>query len=109
MSNAPDSLLPLPDENAIRQALAYVIDPELGINVVELGLVYEARADRDGIRVALTMTSPACPLGQHIRDEAEGALRQHFPHVPDVAVELVWEPEWDPSMMSESAKAQLGW
>ncbi|MCM2322399.1 MAG: metal-sulfur cluster assembly factor [Oligoflexia bacterium] len=98
-----------PDEEAIRQALAYVIDPELGINIVELGLVYEAVPVENGLRVSLTMTSPACPLGQHIRDQAEAALREHFPQASPVEVALVWEPPWEPSMMSDSAKTQLGW
>jgi metal-sulfur cluster biosynthetic enzyme len=91
----------------ILDALGDVIDPEIGINVVDLGLVYEAEA-RDGhVRVMMTMTTPACPLGDSIAEEARASIRHHG--VKSVAVDLVSEPRWQPSMMSSAARERLGW
>lgn len=96
-------------EERVRSALCDVIDPELGINVVDLGLVYDVDV-RDGhVHVAMTMTSPACPLGESLTAEAEVAIRKNVPEVTSVDVELTWEPRWNPSMMSEAVKTQLGW
>jgi metal-sulfur cluster biosynthetic enzyme len=93
----------------ILDALRHVIDPEIGINVVDLGLVYEADA-RDGhVRVVMTMTTPACPLGDSIAAEARASIRQHVGGVKSVAVDLVSEPRWQPSMMSSAARERLGW
>lgn len=93
----------------IREALRLVVDPELGMNVVDLGLVYSVEV-RDGeARVALTMTSPTCPLGESLREEAEAAIRQNVPGVASVSVDLVWDPPWDPSRMSAAARERLGW
>jgi len=95
--------------NEVLEALRHVVDPEIGINVVDLGLVYEANA-RDGhVRVVMTMTTPACPLGESLAEDARAAIREHFSAVKSVAVDLVWEPPWQPSMMSAAARAQLGW
>ena len=91
------------------EALRGVIDPEIGVNVVDLGLVYGADVLDGDVKVALTMTSPACPLGASIAEEAEAAVWQHVPGVRSVSVELVWEPAWHPAMMSPAAKAALGW
>lgn len=89
-------------------ALRDVIDPELGLNVVDLGLVYGVEVDGENVRVRLTMTTPACPLGDHIVREAEERLRA-LAGVGDVHVELVWEPPWTPDRMSAEAKTMLGW
>jgi metal-sulfur cluster biosynthetic enzyme len=96
-------------ETDILAALHDVIDPELGINVVDLGLVYSAEArDRD-INLVMTMTTPACPLHASISQAAEEAIRDHIPEVANVRVEIVWEPPWHQRMMSDSARRQLGW
>ena len=96
------------DRDEILDALRDVIDPEIGINVVDLGLVYEAEA-RDGhVRVVMTMTTPACPLGESIAEEARTSIRHHVRGVKSVAVELVSEPPWQPSMMSSAARERLG-
>ena len=95
--------------NEVLEALRHVVDPEIGINVVDLGLVYEANA-RDGhVHVVMTMTTPACPLGESLAEDARTAIREHVSTVKSVAVDLVWEPPWQPSMMSDAARAQLGW
>jgi metal-sulfur cluster biosynthetic enzyme len=92
----------------ILAALKTVIDPELGINIVDLGLVYEATSHANGIDIALTMTTPACPLGEMMREEIKLTLRDRFPDTPAVRVELVWDPPWSPELMSEESRRQLG-
>ena len=89
-------------------ALKTVIDPELGINIVDLGLVYHAARNAHGIDIALTMTTPACPLGEMMTEEIKLVLHDRFPDTPDVRVELVWDPPWNQGMMTEAAKLQLG-
>ena len=85
--------------NDILDALRNVIDPEIGINIVDLGLVYEAEI-RDGhVHVVMTMTTAACPLGESIAEEAQQTIRQRVPGVTTVSVDLVWEPPWQPSMI----------
>lgn len=93
----------------VRDALRQVIDPEVGIDIVELGLVYDVDVRQGDVRVAVTMTSPACPLNEYIITNAEAAIRREIPGVGSARVELVWDPPWRPEMMSEAAKRQLGW
>lgn len=93
---------------AVYEALKTVIDPELGINVVDLGLVYEVRVDGGRVHVKMTMTTPACPLSRYLVEAAEAAIWR-LDGVEDVVVELVWDPPWHPGMMSEEAKRQLEW
>jgi len=92
----------------VLDALREVIDPEIGVNVVDLGLVHEAGVAGGRARVVMTMTTPACPLGASMADEARAAIRRCVPGVTSVAVELVSEPRWAPSMMSTEARRQLG-
>lgn len=92
----------------ILTALKSVIDPELGINIVDLGLVYRADHNTNGIDIALTMTTPACPLGEMMTDEIKRVLSERFSGVPDVRVEIVWDPPWSPDLMSEEARHRLG-
>ncbi len=89
-------------------SLREILDPELGLDVVALGLVYGVDVDGTDLRVRLTMTTPACPLGEQIVRDAEHRLRS-IAGVGAVRVDLVWEPPWHPSMMSPAAKDQLGW
>lgn len=93
----------------VLDALRGVIDPELGMNVVDLGLVYRVDVDGDDVRVAMTMTSPTCPLGESIAAQAEAAIRKVRPGLGSVRVTVVWDPPWDPSRMSGAAKERLGW
>ena len=93
----------------VREALRDVLDPEVGINVVDLGLVYDVRVQDGNVSVTMTMTTPACPLGETLRAQAEAAIRQTVPGVKSVMVDLVWDPPWRPSMMSDAAKERLGW
>lgn len=91
------------------EALRRVDDPEVGMNIVELGLVYGLEVEPQHIAVRLTMTSAACPLGDEIVAEADHALRRAFPDIDDIDVDLVWDPPWTPAMMSEEARGFFGW
>ena len=101
--------MPAPTSSQVREALRAVIDPEIGVNVVDLGLVYAVDVHDRDVRVALTMTTAACPLGESIRDEAVRTIRAGVPGVSSVSVDLVWDPPWQPSMMSATARERLGW
>ncbi len=93
----------------VREALRRVVDPEIGINVVDLGLVYDVTIRDTDVRVAMTMTTRACPLHDMIVRDAESAIRAVLPEARSVHVAMVWEPPWNPGMMTEAAKRQLGW
>ncbi|MCC6948405.1 MAG: metal-sulfur cluster assembly factor [Bradyrhizobiaceae bacterium] len=90
------------------QALKAVIDPELGFNIVDLGLVRRAVWQDGAIEVAITPTSPSCPVTQLLIYDAEDALRRRFPDARSIRVELVWDPPWTADRLSEEARLQLG-
>jgi metal-sulfur cluster biosynthetic enzyme len=96
-------------ETAVRDALRQVIDPELGINIVDMGLVYRVDIDDSlpRVRIVMTMTSPACPLGDYLKDLVDSMVKWRIPDVQEVEIALVWEPPWNPDMMSADAKRQL--
>lgn len=97
------------DSGLVRGMLRSVIDPELGVNIVDLGLVYEIEVASDGgVEIEMTLTTPGCPLGDFLDDQIRACLAQ-LPQVRDVSVRLVWEPPWEPAAMSDSAREQLGW
>ena len=93
----------------VQEALKDVMDPELGINVVDLGLVYGISVEAGRVRVEMTMTSPACPVAPYLVDESTAAIRAVAPEGIDVQVELVWEPPWTPDRMSPEAQSRFGW
>ncbi len=96
-------------EDQVREALKGVIDPEMGINIVDLGLVYDVAVSPEGrAEVVMTLTSPGCPLGPVIHEQVQQALHGVY-GVDEVAVTLVWSPPWRPEMMSEDAKLELGY
>jgi len=99
----------LPADDDVWDALRTVNDPEVGMNVVDLGLVYRVEIDGADVRVQLTMTSPACPLGDVIVDNAQAAIRAAAPGAGKVDIELVWDPPWTPDRMSDAARAKFGW
>ncbi len=99
----------VPDEAQIREALRNVIDPELGMNIVALGLIYRIDVTADKVLIDLTMTSPACPMGDMIMEDVERTLSEMLPSGVSFEAQLVWEPPWNPSMMDASAKAHFGW
>src|SRR5262249_3105372 len=95
-------------EAVVRDALRFVVDPELGINVVDLGLVYGVEVKGDAVSVALSTTTAVCPGAAQLRGEAEAALWMHVPGARTVQVTLVRDPPWKPEMMSEGARRELG-
>jgi metal-sulfur cluster biosynthetic enzyme len=95
-------------EEEVLNVMRGIIDPELGINVVDLGLVYGTKIEDGRIRISMTMTTPACPMHSAITQEARELLMEELEEVEDVKVDLVWDPPWNPVMMSEHAKEQLG-
>lgn len=102
------------NEDMVRSALRNVYDPEIGLNIVDLGLVYDVDVADEGktVQVNMTLTTPACPAGPQIIEEAKtqiGSLRDVYPDLQDVKINLVWTPFWNPSMMSEDARAELGY
>lgn len=99
----------IPDDDTVRAALRQVVDPEVGMNIVDLGLVYRIAAAADALVVEMTMTSPACPMGDLILEDAEAALRPLLPDGARLDLRLVWSPPWEPSMMSENAKRHFDW
>lgn len=90
------------------QALRGVLDPEVGIDVVELGLLYGLAIDGAEVRVRLAMTAPTCPLAEHLAASAERAIGAAIPGARAV-VEIVTDPPWTPAMMSAEARRRLGW
>jgi len=97
------------DTDAVVAALRDVVDPEVGINVVDLGLVYEVRRSDGAVHVVMTMTSAACPLGASLAEAARASIRARVAGVQSVTVDVVSEPAWEPSRMSDAARRQLGW
>lgn len=98
-----------PDTELIRKALRKVVDPEVGANIVDLGLIYRIEIDAPQLLIEMTMTSPACPMGEMIVGDAEAALTKALPANLRPDIQLVWEPPWEPSMMDESSKQHFGW
>ena len=96
-----DQTANMPTEEAIRAALRSVIDPEVGMNVVDLGLVY-------GIEIAPDRV-PACPMGSMSTEDAREAIRDIAPDGAEIVVDLVWDPPWSPERMTENAKRHFGW
>jgi FeS assembly SUF system protein len=95
-------------EKQVIEALRTCYDPEIPVNIYELGLIYEVKVAPNGVvNVRMTLTSPACPSAQELPIEAEAKVRT-VPDVTDAKVEVVFDPPWDSSMMSEAAKLQLG-
>jgi metal-sulfur cluster biosynthetic enzyme len=99
----------LPDEDAVRDALRQVDDPEAGMNIVDLGLVYGVEVTPDAVRVDMTMTTAACPLADTIIDEARKFIAAIVPSGTNIDIRLVWDPPWTPDRMSGLAKERFGW
>jgi metal-sulfur cluster biosynthetic enzyme len=99
-------------EDRIREALKGVVDPELFVNIVDLGLIYDIKIaeqpdDKTNVTVEMTMTSPACPAGPQLLSQSQDAIRR-LDGVAEVDVKLVMEPPWTPDRMTEDARDQLG-
>src|SRR5262245_14345172 len=99
-------------EDRIREALKSVVDPELFVNIIDLGLVYDVKIGdevegKSNVAVEMTMTSPACPAGPQLLSQSQDAVRR-LEGVGEVDVKLVMEPPWTPDRMTEEARDQLG-
>lgn len=93
----------------IERALMRVIDPEVALSIVDVGLVYGVTCTPERLHVRVTMTSAACPVADMILEDIESELDRIVPEGVEIAVELVWEPPWSTDRMSPRAKAFMGW
>jgi metal-sulfur cluster biosynthetic enzyme len=94
-------------EDKIREALKGVIDPELGVSIVDLGLIYDVRYENGEAEVEMTLTSPGCPLAPVIDKKIKDAVKE-VTEVKKLTVDLVWDPPWSKDLMSEELKAEYG-
>lgn len=95
-------------ESEIVDALKSVFDPEIPVNIYELGLIYDLEIQPEGqVQIKMTLTSPGCPVAGSLPGEVKAKVEQ-VPGVAAADVELVWDPAWNPSMMTEAARLQLG-
>ena len=102
------SMDPSDVENGIVEALKTVFDPEIPVNIYELGLIYDIDIQENGVvQVKMTLTAPGCPVAGTLPGEVRAKV-EGVPGVTSADVELVWDPAWNPSMMSEAARLQLG-
>ena len=91
----------------IYESLKAVYDPEIPVNIVDLGLIYDVQINDSNVYVRMTLTAPGCGMGPYIAQQAEWAI-QEIDGVEEVEIELVFEPAWSPDLISEDARAQLG-
>ena len=91
----------------IYDSLKAVYDPEIPVNIVDLGLIYDVQINDSNVYVQMTLTAPGCGMGPYIAQQAEWAI-QELEGVEDVEIELVFEPAWTPDLISEDARNQLG-
>jgi FeS assembly SUF system protein len=110
-ADAPASTPKIPAdeiENGVVEALKTVFDPEIPVNIYELGLVYDVDVQENGeVKISMTLTSPACPVAGSLPGEVQAKVEK-VPGVTRAEIDLVWEPAWNPSLMSEAARLQLG-
>jgi FeS assembly SUF system protein len=105
-TNSGEPELPLPDR--VIEALKTVYDPEIPVNIYDLGLIYDMRISEEGVvDLDMTLTAPGCPVAEHFPSWVEDAVLT-VEGVSEAHVELVWDPPWTPDRMSEEAKLELG-
>ncbi len=97
----------MPTRDEVIEALREVEDPELGMDIVELGLMYDVEVEGPKVKVTHTLTSMGCPVGPMIQEDIQ-RVTSEVPGVEEVEVELTWDPPWTPERMSEDAKFILG-
>ena len=103
-----ESINELVIEAQVLEALRTCFDPEIPVNIYELGLIYNVNVEEGGaVTITMTLTSPHCPAAQSMPAEIEEKVRA-ISGVSDVKIDLVWDPPWEPSKMSEAARLQLG-
>ena len=100
----PDSI-----EKQIVDVIKTCYDPEIPVDIFELGLIYDIQVGEDKMaNVSMTLTSPACPVAGTLPPEVQNKIKATLPNLEDVSVEVVWDPPWNTDMMSEAAKLELG-
>lgn len=98
----------MPTEEEVTAVLKKCYDPEIPINLVDLGLIYDVDLKADKVHVKMTLTAPGCPMHTTISEDVKRKLLT-LEGISDAEVEVVWEPPWTPELMSETAKRMLGW
>ncbi len=94
-------------KDQVYEALHACYDPEIPVNIVDLGLIYDVDINEDKVNVKMTLTAPGCGMGEMIASDARQKILE-LPGVSEAKVDLVWDPPWDPSKISEEAKQKLG-
>ena len=94
-------------EEKIREALKGVVDPELGVSIVDLGLIYDVRFEKGEVEIEMTLTSPGCPMAPIIDKQIREAVKE-IKEVKKLTIEIVWDPPWSPDLMSDELKASFG-
>jgi len=103
-----ESMNSLVIEAQVIEALRTIFDPEIPVNIYELGLIYDVKVEPSGaVEIHMTLTSPHCPVAQSLPADVQAKVKE-VPGVTEAKVDVVWEPPWDPAKMSEAAKLQLG-
>lgn len=97
----------MPDQEAVYEVLKQIYDPEVGINIVDMGLIYGVEIGDNKVDVIMTLTSPACPAGPQILTQVDSKVKE-MTGIEDVDIRVVWTPPWSPDMLSEEARDQLG-
>ena len=98
----------MPTKDEVVEALRQVDDPELGMDIVELGLLYDVEVEGPKVKVIHSLTSMGCPAGPMIQEDMQAVVAAMSPDVEDVEIELTWDPPWTPDRMSDDAKFILG-
>jgi len=93
-------------EEKVKAALSSVYDPELPVSIVDLGLIYDTKISGNNVNLKMTLTTPGCSMGSMIAGQAEMALKEIG--ADNVLIEVIWDPPWNPDMMSDEAKQKLG-
>lgn len=96
-------------EDDVLRVLRKVTDPEAGVNIVDLGLIYSVEILGGRVHVMMTMTTPACPMHSYLVQQVREAILDEYEELENLAVDLVWDPQWSPRMISDEGKRQLGW
>lgn len=104
---SPASDAPAPSADQVKLALRKVKDPELNLNIVDLGLVYEVSVDEHDVQINMTLTSPGCPAGPQIMGDVERAVKA-LPGVASVNITIVWDPFWTPDKIEPRVRAYMG-
>jgi metal-sulfur cluster biosynthetic enzyme len=100
----------IPTADDVREVIRRnVFDPEIGLNIVDLGLIYEIKIpDGKSVEVEMTLTSPGCPVGPQLIGGVQTYIQREYPELEAINVHVVWVPMWNPDMMTQEAKDQLG-